>query len=142
MVESHKRDASHSCPFWQPSCAFRWSAPDGPKRLPRSPLRSPSRGYFYKLRASRSVVVNLSLSRRNVASESKERAAARCSWFVSPHHHTRRGCDGISLADSPRASPYEQGLPSLYAAWAPCIWYGYCMMPVAMARAASSRWAS
>ena len=83
----------------------------GQKGFPGRPLRSPSRGYFYKLRASRSVVVNLSLSRRNAASESKERAAARGSWFVSPHHHTRRGCDGISLADSPRASPYEQSLP-------------------------------
>ena len=28
-----QRDASLCCPFWQPSCAFRWSAPDGPKRL-------------------------------------------------------------------------------------------------------------
>ena len=78
----------------------------GQKGFPGRPLRSPSRGYFYKLRASRSVVVNLSLSRRNAASE----AEAACVLF--------------------------------YAAWAPCIWYGYCMMPVAMARAASSRWAS
>ncbi len=29
-----QRAASHSCPFWQPSCTFRRSAPDGPKRLP------------------------------------------------------------------------------------------------------------
>ena len=28
-----QRDASLCCPFWQPSCAFRWSAPDGLKRL-------------------------------------------------------------------------------------------------------------
>ena len=31
-----QRAASHSCPFWQPSCTFRRSAPDGPKRLPGS----------------------------------------------------------------------------------------------------------
>ena len=28
---------SHGCPLWQPSCAFRWSAPDGPKRLSGQP---------------------------------------------------------------------------------------------------------
>ena len=35
---------SHSCPFWQPSCASCWSAPDGPKRLTGRPLRKRSSG--------------------------------------------------------------------------------------------------
>ena len=44
-----QRAASHSCPFWQPSCAFRWSAPDGPKRLSGRPLRTgPWAVYFLR----------------------------------------------------------------------------------------------
>ena len=41
------------------------------------PYAGPSRGVFYALRASRSVVVSLSLSRRNAASESAKKAVAR-----------------------------------------------------------------
>ena len=37
----------------------------------------------YALRASRSVVVSLSLSRRNAASDSEKKAVVRCSWFVA-----------------------------------------------------------
>ena len=37
---------SHGCPFWQPSCAFRWSAPDGPEWLgmTHADYASPNRG--------------------------------------------------------------------------------------------------
>ena len=42
---------------------------------------APNGASRYALRASRSVVVSLSLSRRNAASESEERA--RDSWFVA-----------------------------------------------------------
>ena len=38
----------------------------------------------YALRVSRSVVVSLSLSRRNAASESEKKAVARGSWLVKP----------------------------------------------------------
>ena len=37
MVSTTSALPSHSCPFWQPSCAFRRSAPDGPKRLGTAP---------------------------------------------------------------------------------------------------------
>ena len=36
-AKSHNGLPSHSCPFWQPSCASRRSAPDGPKRLGTAP---------------------------------------------------------------------------------------------------------
>ena len=42
----------------------------------------------YALRASRSVVVSLRLSRRYAASESAKKAVARGSWFVKAHHHS------------------------------------------------------
>ena len=42
--DSHNGTPSHSCPFWQPSCASCWSAPDGPKRLTGRPLRKRSGG--------------------------------------------------------------------------------------------------
>ena len=94
VVKYHSGPPSHGRPFWQPSCAFRWSAPDGPKRLSGRPLRTrpiavffcgphsfPSpvcdivgdaqRASRYALRASRSVVVSLRLSRRYAASESE-----------------------------------------------------------------------
>ena len=32
-LSGEPRTMSHGCPFWQPSCAFRWSAPDGPEWL-------------------------------------------------------------------------------------------------------------
>ena len=37
---------SHGCPFWQPSCAFCWSAPDGPEWLgmAHADYASPIRG--------------------------------------------------------------------------------------------------
>ena len=47
-------------------------------RLTRSaPTQAPVGAFFYALRASRSVVVSLSLSRRNAASESAKKAVAR-----------------------------------------------------------------
>jgi hypothetical protein len=48
------------------------SCPDGWQR----------RAARYALRASRSVVVSLSLSRRNAASESEEKRKSHDSWFV------------------------------------------------------------
>ena len=42
----------------------------------------------YALRASRSVVVSLRLSRRYAASESAKKAVVRGSWFVKAHHHS------------------------------------------------------
>ena len=33
VITGFRRDARYGCPFWQPSCAFRWSAPYGPERL-------------------------------------------------------------------------------------------------------------
>ena len=101
-----RRAASHCCPFWQPSCAFRWSAPDGPKRPLGRPLRtrpravdyllSPEcdfvgdaqRASRYALRVSRSVVVGLSLSRRNAASESEINAGRRPQAAVRENHAT------------------------------------------------------
>ena len=50
MVNYSRRAASHCCPFWQPSCAFRWSAPDGPKRPLGLPLRWPRSGQFFTSR--------------------------------------------------------------------------------------------
>ena len=43
----------------------------------------PVKASRYALRASRSVVVSLSLSRRNAASESEKKAVARGSWLVA-----------------------------------------------------------
>ena len=43
----------------------------------------PVKAARYALRAPRSVVVRLSLSRRNAASESEEKAVVRSSWFVA-----------------------------------------------------------
>ena len=41
---------SHSCPFWQPSCASRRSAPDGPKRLGTAPThKAAGRAFFCDL---------------------------------------------------------------------------------------------
>ena len=37
MAEYRSGRPSHSCPFWQPSCSFRQSAPNGPKRLGTAP---------------------------------------------------------------------------------------------------------
>ena len=42
----------------------------------------------YALRASRSVVVSLRLSRRYAASESAKKAVARGSWLVKAHYHS------------------------------------------------------
>ena len=36
-VQRFRRAASLCCPFQQPSCAFRWSAPDGLERLGDGP---------------------------------------------------------------------------------------------------------
>ena len=43
----------------------------------------PVKASRYALRVSRSVVVSLSLSRRNAASESEKKAVVRGSWFVA-----------------------------------------------------------
>ncbi len=43
----------------------------------------PVKAARHALRAPRSVVVRLSLSRRNAASESEEKAVVRSSWFVA-----------------------------------------------------------
>ena len=48
----------------------------------------PVKASRYALRVSRSVVVSLSLSRRNAASESAKKAVARGSWLVKAHHHS------------------------------------------------------
>ena len=40
MYTGFTRDARYGCPFWQPSCAFRWSAPYGPERLWASPAEA------------------------------------------------------------------------------------------------------
>ena len=72
----------------------------GQKGLGR-PLRNPDWGYFYELRASRSDIVNLSLSRRNAASDSEAncrlRTAACESQLLS--HVDTGGCssDGDAL---------------------------------------------
>ena len=55
-----------------------------------APTQAPVGAFFYALRASRSVVVSLSLSRRNAASESAKKAVARGSWLVKAHHHSGR----------------------------------------------------
>ena len=47
VVKYHSGPPSHGCPFWQPSCAFRWSAPDGPKRLSGRPLRTRPIAVFF-----------------------------------------------------------------------------------------------
>jgi hypothetical protein len=43
----HAGTPSHSCPFQQPSCASRWSAPDGLERLAR-PYDDPEWGHFLR----------------------------------------------------------------------------------------------
>ena len=48
----------------------------------------PVKAARYALRASRSVVVSLRLSRQNAASESEEKAVVRGSWLVKAHHHS------------------------------------------------------
>ena len=62
----------------------------------------------YALRASRSVVVRLSLPRRNAASESEEKAVARCSWSVArkslPLYSDR--CGRISQRAAFQVGPY------------------------------------
>ena len=62
----------------------------------------------YALRAPRSVVVRLSLSRRNAASESEEKALARCSWSVArkslPLYSDR--CGRISQRAAFQVGPY------------------------------------
>ena len=47
VVKYHSGPPSHGCPFCQPSCAFRWSAPDGPKRLSGRSLRTRPMGVFF-----------------------------------------------------------------------------------------------
>ena len=47
VVKYHSGPPSHGRPFWQPSCAFRWSAPDGPKRLSGRPLRTRPIAVFF-----------------------------------------------------------------------------------------------
>ena len=49
MADYSRRAASHCCPFWQPSCAFRWSTPDGPKRPLGQPLRTRPQAVDYLL---------------------------------------------------------------------------------------------
>ena len=53
---------SHGCPFWQPSCAFCWSAPDGPEWLgmAHADYASPNRGGGRK--AGEVALKNLSVS--------------------------------------------------------------------------------
>ena len=53
---------SHGCPFWQPSCTFRWSAPDGPEWLgiTHADYASPNRGGGRK--AGEVALKNLSVS--------------------------------------------------------------------------------
>ena len=50
---------------------------------PRFRRGRPGKAARYALRASRSVVVRLRLSRQNAASESEEKAVARSSWLVA-----------------------------------------------------------
>ena len=75
---------------------------EGQDRFQNEQMRRAAR---YALRASRSVVVSLSLSRRNAASESVKKAMVHYSWLVKTCHYTRIGCDEISLAGFPREAP-------------------------------------
>ena len=72
----------------------------GQKGLGR-PLRNPDWGYLYELRVSRSDVVNLSLSRRNAASDSEAncrlRPAACVSNLLSHMDAGGRSSDGDAL---------------------------------------------
>ena len=53
MAKSHNGLPSHSCPFWQPSCTSRRSAPDGPKRLGTAPThKAVGRVFFLQSVAS------------------------------------------------------------------------------------------
>ena len=70
----------------------RGEAASNPSRPRTAPFPSPvcdivgdvlTKASRYALRVSRSVVVSLSLSRRNAASESEKKAVPRCSWFVA-----------------------------------------------------------
>ena len=69
----------------------------------------PVKAARYALRASRSVVVSLSLPRRNAASESEEKAVARCSWSVArknlPLYSDR--CGRISQRAAFQDGPYD-----------------------------------
>ena len=67
------------------------------------------------LRASPSIVVTLSSSQRNAASESEEKAVARGSWLVKIHHYTRIGYDGISQRAALRDAQRASHLPSRQA---------------------------
>ncbi|WP_270402091.1 hypothetical protein, partial [Megasphaera elsdenii] len=55
---------------------------------PRFRRGRPVKAARHALRVSRSVVVSLSLPRRNAASESEEKAVVRGSWLVKAHHHS------------------------------------------------------
>ena len=61
-LSGEPRTMSHGCPFWQPSCAFRWSAPDGPEWLgmAHGDYASPNRGGGRK--AGEVALKNLSVS--------------------------------------------------------------------------------
>ena len=61
-LSGEPRTMSHDCPFWQPSCAFRWSAPDGPEWLgmTHADYASPNRGGGRK--AGEVALKNLSVS--------------------------------------------------------------------------------
>ena len=73
VVESRGGPPSNSCSFWQPSCAFRWSAPDGSKRLRTAPTEAQigaiftSEGYSRWCRYSESVAAQRHLSPRRPA---------------------------------------------------------------------------
>ena len=61
-LSGEPRTMSHGCPSWQPSCAFRWSAPDGPEWLgmTHADYASPNRGGGRK--AGEVALKNLSVS--------------------------------------------------------------------------------
>ncbi len=65
----------------------------------------------YAPRVSRSVVVSVSLSRRNAASESEEKPwfVVRSSWLVKTHHYTRNGLWSNLTAGRPLGVPYAPG---------------------------------
>ena len=75
---------------------------------PRFRRGRPVKAARHALRVSRSVVVSLSLSRRNAASESEEKAVARCSWSVArknlPLYSDR--CGRISQRAAFQVGPY------------------------------------
>ena len=75
---------------------------------PRFRRGRPVKAARYALRAPRSVVVSLGLPRRNAASESEEKAVARCLWSVArkslPLYSDR--CDQISQRAAFQVGPY------------------------------------